>query len=128
MHLRVLKMIEKEALLELAFMMFNIDNDYTEHEKYYLNVFKSSTMFGMKEYQIKNKNYHEIIRDLKDSTMMTKMIIFRELAYLMYLGHNPSDKEVKFLTGLRKDINVSEAEETKLIKQIFDEKQKIVNL
>lgn len=127
MHLRVLKNIEKEALLELAYIIFNLDNDYTEHEKYYLNVFKSSTMLDMKNYHIKNKSIHELLRDLKESSMMTKMMIFRELAYLMYLEHLPTDKEIKFLKQLRKDLNIEELEETKLMKQIFEEKQKIVN-
>ncbi|MCK9328543.1 MAG: hypothetical protein PHY08_09470 [Candidatus Cloacimonetes bacterium] len=127
MHLRVLKAIEKISLLELAYKMFNIDNEYSEHEKYYFNVFKSNTMLDLKDYQIKDINYHEIIRNLKESSMLTKMLIFRELAYLMYTEHKPSDKEIKFLSQLRKDLNIDEIEETKLIKQINEEKQKIVN-
>jgi hypothetical protein len=108
MHLRVLKLDEKKALLDLAFYFFNLDNSFTEHEKNFMKIYSHATLIDLKDYFPKKKSLQQIMLSFKDSSIIVKKSIFYEISMLVFNDHSPSEKELKFLDFLKNEWNIPE--------------------
>lgn len=108
MHLRVLKLTEKKALLDLAFLLFNLDDCFNEHEDSFMKIYSHATMLDLQDYKPKKKSLQQILLKFKDSSFIVKKAIFYEITMLIHNEHIPSDKENKFLDILKNEWSISE--------------------
>ncbi len=108
MHLRVLKFDEKKALIDLAFHLFNLDLDFNDKEKSFLNLYLRETMLDIEDYKPHKKSLQNTLQSLKESSFIVKKAIFLELSFLIYNDHTPTDKENKFFDLLKTEWGIDE--------------------
>ncbi len=128
MYLRVLKEGEKKGLINLVFHLFNLDNDFDDHEKNYIQLFTHTTLLDLIDFTPQKYSLQQLILQFKDSSVIVKKTVFYELIYLAYSDHKPSDKEIKFLEVLKNEWGIDDSfvkDARKTANDMFKMKQKV---
>lgn len=108
MHLRVLKIDEKRALIDLAYHLFSLDAGIDDYEKKFINIYLHETMLDMQNYKPKQRPLQKILQNLRESSFIVKKSIYMELSLLIYQDHQPNEKEKKFLDLIKNEWEIDE--------------------
>ena len=118
MFLNLLNEKEGKKFLELATIAMNVDGDVEEQEK---NVFATYRFeLGLRDYKIQNKEYKNIIMDLKGSRKRVLRAIIIELAGMMDADEEIEKVEETWLLKLGADLDFRDSEMRKMIRWTQD--------
>lgn len=109
MYLRVLREGEKKGLINLVYFLFNLDNEFDEHEANFIQLFTHTTMLDLVDFNPQKHSIQQILLQFKDSSVIVKKTVFYELIYLAYSDHKPSAKEKKFLELLKNEWHIDDS-------------------
>lgn len=118
MFLGLLNEKEGKNFLELAAIAMNVDGKVVEKER---NVFSTYRFeLGLEKYEVKNKDYKNIIRELKSSRTRVLRAIIIELAGMMDADEEIEKVEETWLLKLGADLDFRESEMRKMIRWTQD--------
>ena len=124
MFLNELSTKESSAFLSLVTQFAKVDNTFAKEEKRLIQEYLEE--LNLKEDDIKNLNYDDIMQILKSSTNRIKSIVYFELVGLALVDGEYGDKEIDFLDkiaislDIRRDKKIAFANYFFNFKEIYD--------
>ena len=118
MFLNLLNEKEGKNFLELATIAMNVDGEVEEQER---NVFSTYRFeLGLNDYKIQNKEYKNIVMELKGNRKRVLRAIIIELAGMMDADEEIEKVEETWLLKLGADLDFRDSEMRKMIRWTQD--------
>jgi uncharacterized tellurite resistance protein B-like protein len=103
---------EKKVFLGLAFLAMKSDGNISPDEMRVFNTYKHECQ--LPEYQYKDENLDELLKDLKHSTKKSKRIVLMELMGIWIADNIWEDEEIEMMYHIGESLGLSESETTRL--------------
>ncbi|MBE7054844.1 MAG: hypothetical protein E7392_01875 [Ruminococcaceae bacterium] len=118
MFLGLLNEKEGKNFLELASIAMNVDGEVVDQERKVFSTYRFE--LGLEKYEIKNKEYKNIVRELKSSRTPVLRAIIIELAGMMDADEEIEKVEENWLLKLGADFDFRDSEMRKMIRWTQD--------
>lgn len=118
MFLGLLNEKEGKNFLELATIAMNVDGEVEEQERSVFSTYRFEV--GLNDYQIQNKEYTDIVTELKASRKKVLRAIIIELAGMMDADDEIEKVEESWLLKLGADLDFRDSEMKKMIRWTQD--------
>ena len=124
MLLKYLSKPEQELFLELCNFAANIDNDYSEQEKNYIQEYRQEMALDENAYTIKGLEYDEIVKKILEiSTPESIRRIIIELIALLKSDGILHSQENNLMAKLQEDFKLS----SDILKEIYESLENLEN-
>lgn len=124
MLLKYLSKPEQELFLELCNFAANIDNDYPEQEKNYIQEYRQEMALDENAYTIKGLEYDEIVKKILEiSTPESIRRIIIELIALLKSDGILHSQENNLIAKLQEDFKLS----SDILKEIYESLENLEN-
>ena len=124
MLLKYLSKPEQELFLELCNFAANIDNDYSEQEKNYIQEYRQEMALDENAYTIKGLEYDEIVKKILEiSTPESIRRIIIELVALLKSDGILHSQENNLIAKLQEDFKLS----SDILKEIYESLENLEN-
>jgi hypothetical protein len=124
MLLKYLSKPEQELFLELCNFTANIDNDYSEQEKNYIQEYRQEMALDENAYTIKGLEYDEIVKKILEiSTPESIRRIIIELIALLKSDGILHSQENNLIAKLQEDFKLS----SDILKEIYESLENLEN-
>ncbi|MBZ4647456.1 MAG: hypothetical protein JG777_2945 [Clostridia bacterium] len=124
MLLKYLSKPEQELFLELCNFAANIDNDYSEQEKNYIQEYRQEMALDENAYTIKGLEYDEIVKKILEiSTPESIRRIIIELIALLKSDGILHSQENNLIAKLQEDFKLS----SDILKEIYESLENLEN-
>lgn len=124
MLLKYLSRPEQELFLELCNFAANIDNDYSEQEKNYIQEYRQEMTLDENAYTIKGVEYDEIVKKILEiSTPESIRRIIVELVALLKSDGILHSQENNLMAKLQEDFKLS----SDILKEIYESLENLEN-
>jgi hypothetical protein len=124
MLLKYLSRPEQELFLELCNFAANIDNDYSEQEKNYIQEYRQEMALDENAYTIKRLEYDEIVKKILEiSTPESIRRIIIELIALLKSDGILHSQENNLIAKLQEDFKLS----SDILKEIYESLENLEN-
>ncbi|KNY27708.1 MULTISPECIES: hypothetical protein [Clostridia] len=124
MLLKYLSKPEQELFLELCNFAANIDNDYSEQEKNYIQEYRQEMALDENAYTIKRLEYDEIVKKILEiSTPESIRRIIIELIALLKSDGILHSQENNLIAKLQEDFKLS----SDILKEIYESLENLEN-
>jgi hypothetical protein len=124
MLLKYLSRPEQELFLELCNFAANIDNDYSEQEKNYIQEYRQEMALDENAYTIKGLEYDEIVKKILEiSTPESIRRIIIELIALLKSDGILHSQENNLIAKLQEDFKLS----SDILKEIYESLENLEN-
>jgi hypothetical protein len=124
MLLKYLSKPEQELFLELCNFAANIDNDYSEQEKNYIQEYRQEMALDENAYTIKGLEYDEIVKKILEiSTPESIRRIIIELIVLLKSDGILHSQENNLIAKLQEDFKLS----SDILKEIYESLENLEN-
>jgi hypothetical protein len=124
MLLKYLSKPEQELFLELCNFAANIDNDYSEQEKNYIQEYRQEMALDENAYTIKELEYDEIVKKILEiSTPESIRRIIIELIALLKSDGILHSQENNLIAKLQEDFKLS----SDILKEIYESLENLEN-
>ena len=120
MYLNLLNEKEKELFLEMAFFLSNCDQDFAESEKQMIDEYRREMSMTEERYQIRKLPLEDSLKNLRDSSQLTKNAMFLELLALAKCDKNFGSNEQELIATIRDSFCVSEDKYNESLKWVDD--------
>jgi hypothetical protein len=117
MYLGTIQDSYKESVLDLAFLIANSDNEFSDSEKFIMEAYKQEMKIA---YVPKKKDLQAILDSLASATTLDKRKILFEMAALIIADSSYSDKEEELVKKISVAFNISDDFITQSIEIIDD--------
>lgn len=118
MFLNLLNETEGKDFLELAMIAMKIDGKTEESELNIFQSFKNEMMLF--DYQLTNKNYDDIVTDLKKSSKQVKKAVIIEITGILDADGIVKASESNWVEKLGADLEFRDSEIRKMVRWVQD--------
>ena len=106
MFLNQLNLEERKAFIELAYYSANINNDFAEEQKYFIEIYKQEA--EIQYYDIENHDFNEMTSKFKNKK--SKNIVVLEITALIHSDKKVTIEESDLLKELQKKLDFTDEE------------------
>ena len=121
MFLNEMNKNEAIAFINLVRELVKVDNDFAKEEKRLVEEYMEELQ--LKDSEVNNLNYDEIMDVLKVSSSRIKSIVYFELVGLSLIDGNYDEKENDFLEKVGKDLNIERYKKIAFANYFFEFKE-----
>lgn len=121
MFLNEMNKNEAIAFINLVREFVKVDNDFAKEEKRLVEEYMEELQ--LKDSEVNNLNYDEIMDVLKVSSSRIKSIVYFELVGLSLIDGNYDEKENDFLEKVGKDLNIERYKKIAFANYFFEFKE-----
>jgi tellurite resistance protein len=111
MYLALLNREEQQLFLELASIVANVDEEFSDEEAQLIELFRKEMNLPEKEYPIQNIGLTKILEKFGKSTSASQRMIFIEILGLVYADDSLHENEKDLLEKLKMRFSIDEKEE-----------------